>query len=361
MTVIDCEGEARSVGRAHGEGARSLVRAGLARWEDAVVRPSKRGIERYVTEILSGSGFLAGTQAAAPRLIEEIRGIAEGAGVSFETLFAYNLMDEQWWFDRERPPLEPPGCSVIAAAPMSNRPGLLAQNMDLPAFMDGSQLLLRVRGGGRPEQLVLTAAGMIGLTGVNRAGIGVCVNTLIMLAHARDGIPVAVILRMLLEQRHLSDAVRLLQSIKHASGQHYAIGSPEGAVGLECSAAGAVVSPPLGGRTLTHTNHPLFGSHGAGGRDSWTANSEQRLAYLDAEIGSMAGPADARRILADRTTPICVVPLPGKASQTFGSVVYELADPPRASMCPGLPSDGVWHDVGWTENENTAALRGAAQ
>src|SRR5258708_3561281 len=168
MTVIDCEGEAPSVGRAHGEGARSLVRAGLARWEDAVVRPSKRGIERYVTEILSGSGFLAGTQAAAPRLIEEIRGIAEGAGVSFETLFAYNLMDEQWWFDRERLPLEPPGCSVIAAAPMSNRPGLLAQNMDLPAFMDGSQLLLRVRGGGRPEQLVLTAAGVIGLTGVNR-------------------------------------------------------------------------------------------------------------------------------------------------------------------------------------------------
>src|SRR5258708_33941619 len=57
MTVIDCEGEARSVGRAHGEGARSLVRAGLARWEEAVVPPSQRGIERYGTEIPSGTVF----------------------------------------------------------------------------------------------------------------------------------------------------------------------------------------------------------------------------------------------------------------------------------------------------------------
>src|SRR5262249_48225732 len=156
--------------------------------------------------------------------------------------------------DRERMPIEPPGCSVIATAPIDGQPCVLAQNMDLPAFMDGGQVLLRIRGDGHPEQLVLTTAGMIGLTGVNRVGLAVCVNTLIMRPHARDGIPVAAVMRLVLEQQRLSGAVRLLQSVKHASGQHYAIGSPEGVVGLECSADGAVVSAPVGSRRFTHTN-----------------------------------------------------------------------------------------------------------
>ncbi len=37
-----------------------------------------------------------------PAVVEKIRGIAEGAQVAFETLFAYNLADEQQiYFDRE--------------------------------------------------------------------------------------------------------------------------------------------------------------------------------------------------------------------------------------------------------------------
>ena len=62
--------------------------------------------------------------------------------------------------------------------------------------MDGGQTVVRVTSEDGPRTAVLTAAGMIGLTGANSAGLGVCVNALSMLRHSPDrrmvlGVPVA--------------------------------------------------------------------------------------------------------------------------------------------------------------------------
>jgi isopenicillin-N N-acyltransferase-like protein len=354
MTIIDCNGVGYAPGIAHGEGARQLVRDMLGRWEDIVVRASKRSTARYVSELLEGTRFVQAMATHTPDLLEEMRGIADGAGVSYETILAFNLMDEQWWFDLERPALDPPGCSVLAVAPDSGPP-VLAQNMDLPAFMSGGQLVLRLRGDDRPERLILTAAGLVGLTGLNRAGIALCCNTLLMLEHAHDGLPVAAVLRAVLDKWTFDEALGLLQSVRHASGQAYALGSPEGFIGLECSGAGAVVSAPRGRRSLTHTNHPLASPHIVAKlaeelrRKGPTGNSEKRQAFLDDRIDSVSTPTDIVGILADRSTPICVTPVPGKATQTFGTVVYELDEPPRASFCLGLPTSEAWIEPGWVD------------
>src|SRR5438034_663001 len=77
---------------------------------------------------------------------------------------------------------------------------LLAQNMDLPEVMDGGQTILRSTAPDGTRTVVLTAAGMIGLTGCSSAGVGVCVNTLSMLNHSPDGLPVAFVVRGLLER-----------------------------------------------------------------------------------------------------------------------------------------------------------------
>jgi hypothetical protein len=366
MTIIDCRGAGYAPGLAHGEAARQLVREMLGRWEDVVVRASKRPTARYVSEILANTGFVQAMARLTPDLLEEMRGIADGSGVSYDTIVAFNLMDEQWWFDLERPAADPPGCSVLAVAPDTGPP-VLAQNMDLPAFMSGGQLVLHLRGGGRPERLILTAAGLVGLTGVNRAGIAVCCNTLLMLHHARDGLPVAAVMRAVLDKVWLDEAVTFLQSIRHASGQHYGLGSPYGFIGLECSAAGAVVSSPLDRRSLAHTNHPLVSTHIVASlaeelrRKGPTGNSEKRQAFLDARIDSVTTPTDIVGILADRSTPICVTPLPEKATQTFGTVVYELAEPPRARFCLGLPTSDAWHEPGWTDEGTAQDAKVAAQ
>jgi isopenicillin-N N-acyltransferase like protein len=112
LKVIDCVGDGRNRGRAHGEAARLLVRAALARWEETVGAKTGLPVEHYVSGFLGSTRVHLAMQDMLPDIAAEIDGIAEGAGVSHDVLAAYNLMDEQWWYDLE----SERGCSVLAVA-----------------------------------------------------------------------------------------------------------------------------------------------------------------------------------------------------------------------------------------------------
>ena len=56
----------------------------------------------HVAGLLAATRFVPAIEASTPELLEEVRGIAEGAGVSFERILAYNLMDEEWWYSQAR-------------------------------------------------------------------------------------------------------------------------------------------------------------------------------------------------------------------------------------------------------------------
>src|ERR1700719_5076941 len=114
-------------------------------------------MREYAGRFVSTTGLIAAMERTAPDLVEEICGIADGAALPFELIAAYNLMDEQWWYDLSVPPEAEPGCSLVALS--DPRHTVLAQNIDLPGFMDGSQVILRLREPGRPEALVLSSAG----------------------------------------------------------------------------------------------------------------------------------------------------------------------------------------------------------
>jgi hypothetical protein len=277
-----------------------------------------------------------------PDLLAEVRGIAEAAGVAFERILALNLMDEEWWFTAPAQPRD--ACSVLAVAPHAGRPAVLAQNMDLPALMDGAQAVLRIDDGERGTGAVLTAAGMIGLTGVNAAGVGVCVNTLAMLRHSREGLPVAFVMRGALERTSAAAAAAFLAHVPHASGQHYALADRDGVAGYECSAAGAVRSDDGGGR-LCHTNHPLRSADiDPARRAEGEPASHVRLAALASAAPEVASGEDCERVLADRDAPLSIVPEPGRPWITFGSIWAELGAPPRVRIAPGPPDRTAWLD-----------------
>src|SRR3712207_3437122 len=67
-----------------------------------------------------------------------------------------------------------------------------------------------------PSLLVLSSAGLIGLTGVNSAGMAICVNTLLMLRPNPDGLPVAAVMRHALAQRSVAEAQAVLETVPHA-------------------------------------------------------------------------------------------------------------------------------------------------
>lgn len=352
MTVIDCFGSGLARGRAHGETARDLVRSAIARWEAATMAGSReRDILAYAETFLASTGLVAAVERTLPDLAAEMRGIAEGSGIAYPLIAAYNLMDEQWWYDLGRSAAEP-GCSTLSVG--NAHETLLAQNMDLPAFMDGSQVVLRLRDEDGWESLVLSSAGLIGLTGINRRGFAICVNTLLMLNHDPAGIPVAFAMRGALAAPSAAEAVRFLQTIPHASGQHYAVAERHGVTSLECSAGGAAVSHEPSAGAMIHTNHPLasedidaiaLGLVEGRGR---VANSRMRMRTLEERIGGIATGDDIVAFLSDRSTPVCMVASPTYALQTFASMVFSIADEPSARFCLGQPGKAPWQSVGFS-------------
>jgi hypothetical protein len=341
--IVECRGGGRARGRAHGEALRERIVGLLERWDGAVAARLGRRPQALVSGLVETTGFVAAIERHTPDLLEEVRGIADGAGVAFDRILALNLMDEEWWFSAPAEPRD--ACTLLAVGPAQGRATLLAQNMDLPEIMDGAQAVVRYDDGSGDGGVVLTAAGMIGLTGVSSAGLGVCVNTLAMLNHSLAGLPVAFVMRGALGSGSVAGAARFLSRVPHASGQHYALADPGGVAGYECSAAGAVRSDEGGGR-FCHTNHPLRSADldpavPAEGRE----DSHVRLAAIEAVAADVTSGADCERALADRDAPLCVLPEPRRPWMTFGSIWAELGDVPRVRIAPGPPDHTPWLDV----------------
>jgi len=339
LPIVRCAGSPRQRGEAHGEALRALIHATLERWLASLGRAGHADPPAYLREFVGRTDYAAAMTRWTPDLLDEIRGIAAGADVSFEQLFAYNLLDEEWWFSRShtRPA---PGCTVIGWWDGSDGGPLLAQTMDIGSIYDGAQAVLHLQPNDAPEALVFTFAGMIGLNGCNAAGIGVVVNNLAMLPHASRGLPVAAVVRGILARRSLTDAAAFIRSVPHASGQHYAVGSPEGLISFECSAGGAIQDANVTSRVL-HTNHPLVGG---GPPSDATANSRARYDFIAGRAGAITGQADIESILADQTVPVSIACVPGRGF-TFGATSLALGRPPRMRVAPGPPHATPYVDL----------------
>jgi predicted choloylglycine hydrolase len=327
------EGDGRSRGRAHGEQLRERVAAALEALESDIARRTGRSAADHLRDFLAATAFLPTIQERTPDLLQEVRGIAEGANADFALVLAHNLLDEEWSYSESTGQ----SCSVLAVAPEDGRPGLLAQNMDLPAWTDGSQVVLRCRDQAGDEAVLLSMAGMIGLTGISSRCLGLCVNALGMLRHSACGLPVAFAMRGALDQPTREQAESFLSGTPHASGQHFALADRAGVSGLECSAGGARPTTP--GQHTWHTNHPLASSDvdPASELPDGTADSHVRQARLAELAPEVETPEDCMEVLCDGEAPLCKHATASVPWVTFGSVVYELGASPRAWFALGPP------------------------
>ena len=354
MRIVDCTGAPRARGRAHGETLRRMIADALDRWAEATLRGlperAEGGIDAYCARFLGETGLLETARRITPDLHDEMAGIAEGAGQPPDRIAAYNLMDEQWWFDARRD-APPPGCSLIALPVPGGH--LLAQNMDLPGHMDGSQVALRLAGPDMPETVVLSAAGLIGLTGANAAGIAIGVNTLLMLGHDRGGLPVAFALRHALAARSGEAARARLSGARHASGQHYAIVTRGGIASLECSAGGSAGLAPSPAGRLVHTNHPLASTdidaeaEARLDKAGFNRSSHRRLDWLAERQAGLAGAEEVQALFDDAEAPLCLRAASHGGSSTFASVLYEMTASPRIRMRSGRPGGAGWREIGF--------------
>jgi isopenicillin-N N-acyltransferase-like protein len=350
--VIDLRGSPHQRGRSHGEKARSRIERSLANYVKlfAFVGVDWQEAQRRAAAYRD---VIGGFDAA---LLEEMEGIAHGAGRPFGEILALNARTE----------ILPPSfltgsdageCTAIAVTPAASatRETLLAQNWDWVGSQRESLILLQVRGGPEPDCLTLTEAGMLAKIGLNARGLGVCLNILRSVFDGGGaGVPVHVLLRALLKRSSVRDAIEFCSSLSFGGSSNILCADRGGeTASLEFSPRGLRVLRGEG-TTLCHTNHFIHPDTAG-----WQATHVPNLSTLPrleralqhAAARSKHGVEDLKRLLRDESAgllSICRKPdlsLPPEAQlESVASVIMELA---RGVMhiAPDIPSRAEYQPV----------------
>lgn len=264
MPVIDLQGNARQRGRQHGEALRAPIRDITRRLRESLAEAHKLDPNTIIDDFLGHTSFPDAMRRWTPDVLEEIEGIIEGSGAAPNDVLVHNLADEIWCHGFKTRVREWAGpfhhCSAAGGLGRGDAPTVAGQNMDIGSWNDGFQVLLRVSDSpDMPDALLFTVAGCVVLTGLNRFGVGVNVNSLLDLDNCGSGLPVASVIRGALCRQSAAEAVRFITGIRHASGQNYLVSGRGELHDLECSANGAValMPPDRPADRVWHTNHAL--------------------------------------------------------------------------------------------------------
>ena len=344
---LDVVGDARARGLAQGRAGADDIAAHRAALLASFARAGIAEPEDYVGRMLRETRFDEAIERHMPHLMREVEGIADGAGLPHAAVYALQLLDEEWAYrGRVYAPRPIQKCSSFAIHDPAAQETWIGQNMDLGPYTDGFQLIARhAPDGDRPGALVLTTAGVLALLGVNDRGVGVCVNSLPQLPNAAEGVPVAFMIRHLLEATSAAEAADWCRSLPHATNQHYLIADPSRIISLECSAAGITEYIAPDRDRVLHTNHPLAGGASRYPRDE--PNSVARLRSLEGRLASGANTAEALRdalcAFDDPANPVCRLATDdGVISFTTGSMISALRPAPamiESVVSLGPPSE----------------------
>lgn len=359
LKLISVSGDGYQRGYQHGRQLKKEIAEVMVLWKKNLESSMKMPADSFLNKFFSNTDFTPAIKKHTPDVWEEVRGIADGAEQPFKDMLAFQLVDEYWVFqDQLNRDTTLHHCSDIAIPARNGQPAYVSQNMDLQAWMDGYQIVLHIQPHkNTPEQYLLSCTGLVALTGINEHGIGVCVNTLMQLRASNDGLPVAFMIRGLLEKKKGTDALSFLQNTKHASGQNYFLGVVDSVYDFEASARKVVRMLPDASGILYHTNHPIvnddvkpwynyYYQRFLAGK-TLENNSEVRYYALQKRINESSLQDDdfikaTLRSKDDPKNPICRANTSGKGGFTFGSVILTLSNKRTIQVTAGPPDESEY-------------------
>jgi isopenicillin-N N-acyltransferase-like protein len=292
-------GGPRERGIAYGEQARDRVRRSVEAYREAF--QAEAGWD-WATVTEHARAYEPAIERFEPRYMEEIRGIAEGAGLGAADVLAINVRTEVMFAAKARqaasPSRRPGECTAFAVVPERAADGhtLLGQNWDWLLHAEDTVIVLEAEQDTAPDYVTVVEAGLLAKTGMNSSGMGLVTNALVSDADVgAAGIPYHVALRAMLDAENISDAYAALQRGFRSSSANYLLAHVDGlAVDIEAAPGDfdeLYLTFPSDG-VLVHTNH--FVSPRFSGRDVglWVMpDSPFRLARITsavAERGSLS-------------------------------------------------------------------------
>ena len=340
---VEISGPPRERGRLYGEQARQRVMGSVDLYAESLGRLGfgRGDIDRF------SETFIPRIKAWAPDLVEEMEGIADGAGVSLSSVVLINARTEVLQLaHREKGVVddEPDGCTGAVILPEETRDGALlhGQNWDWKAECVETSVVLRILRDDGPDILTFTEAGGLARSGLNAAGIAITANYLESDRDYRElGIPLPFIRRRALEAAHFALALRVVAVTPKSGSNNMMLSTAEGyAVDLECAPDEAFTVHPEDGM-IAHANH----------WQSKVALSKLKETGLAEVPDSLYRDARGRKLLAARrgditmddlknalfddfATPFCVCrpPLRKEGGNLSATVAMIVMDPGRGVM-----------------------------
>lgn len=327
-----------AIGFAHGSHIASRIANCIKNYEKLFLETAEADWEK--SKALASS-YLLSLSNNEPDLVDEMRGIAAGAGVDFLDILALNLRSEISLTNYSD------GCTSVSATSNETSETFLAQNWDWVGEARDHLTFFDFTKDGKPRVRMLGEAGIVAKFGFNDAGVGVCMNAIRCGTVAKDQLPIHLAMRRVLECQSFDEALAMLQEKGVASCANLMIADKSGKIAtIECTPKGlAPIFPEPGSSVTFHTNHLWSKDLPQGIRDHPSTNSFSRLERI--KTLSQGRPGDATEIrswLSDEEgTPvsICRSTPPNtkgiERMETLCTVIMDLKRG-RAELSIGKPS-----------------------
>lgn len=344
LRVLTLEGKPFDRGIQHGRALKDDIHMLVKMWRQDLEKTYKTDADVFIEDFLDKTNYQDAIQKWTPELWEEMRGIAAGSELDFDTIFAFQLVDEIWVLGRT---VQQEHCTTIGSNKTENNPAVVAQNLDIPPFYHGFQTLLRIKQPDKDmETLIFTFPGFIAANGMNDHSVAVVVNAVQQLENSRDGLPVAFVIRGILQRKSFDDAVDFIKSIKHGAPQNYVIGGLDHVGSFECSTLHVSQFVPFENANFTyHTNHPLQNLH-------YGVEFEDYLKSKNISLNDYKHRCvrfeELQELLKDNSTIIDIDLLKKIFSDrehkinnngTFGCTIMVLGKHPELHISPGRPDE----------------------
>ncbi len=251
--LITVKGTHRQIGQQIGEACRNQVKHSL---ESARLLLDSTYTDLELTwdgAIIQSRKYIPFAQERYPQYIDELQGIAEGAGVGFDDLAVLNAM-EAVTMDA----LHLTKCTSFAVNQSLTADGsvLVAHNEDWLPEDESDVYLVHVEAEDEPPFLAMTYGGLLPNIGMNAAGIAQCCDS-VYPTDSRIGIPRVIVSRAVLGARTPAEAIRHMLIPHRAAGYNHLLAHDSGELyNVEVSARNFAILHGTDG-VVVHTNHYL--------------------------------------------------------------------------------------------------------
>lgn len=342
--LIEVTGPPRERGRQYGQQAATRIARGIEHYASQLERMTfdraaiRAAVQDYVPHI----------RRFEPAYVDEMRGIAEGAGVAFEDIVLLNARTEILKLGARRAAAadapDEEACTGVIALPEAteSRRVIHAQNWDWKAECVETAVVLSIRRDDGPDLLTFTEAGGLARSGFNAAGIAITANYLECDRDYRTlGVPLALIRRKVLESAHLALAMHAVYATPKSGANNMMISHVGGvAIDFECAPDETFPVHPDRG-LIVHANHWVSPAALAKLKDTGVANTPCTLyrdlrvrGLLTPHIGQITREAVKSALLDDFATPwsVCRPPRAGLTPTVTATVAMVVMEPALGIM-----------------------------